>query len=235
MKPVVGILAETDDELTTNLWITYVSAIEKAGGVPVILPYAESSETLEDYVSLCDGLLFTGGVDIEPIRYGEKTSSFCGKIQKYRDEHEFKTFEKAFRTGKPILAICRGCQLVNVAFGGTLYQDLPTELPSEISHRQTEEKFSPSHSVRIERGSPLYELLQSDECKANSFHHQAIKTLGKDLAVMATAHDGVIEAVYFVGESYLRAYQWHPERLFDSDEQNRKIFGDFIGACKRRH
>jgi putative glutamine amidotransferase len=134
-------------------------------------------------------------------------------------------------TEKPVLGICRGAQLINIALGGTLYQDLPTELPTEISHRQTEPKFSPAHSVKILADTPLYDLVQKDRMTANSFHHQAVKTLGKGLELMALADDGVVEAFYLPGERYLRAYQWHPERLFAIDSDNRLLFEDFTAHC----
>ena len=150
----------------------------------------------------------------------------------YRDELEFKVFQRAIDTSKPILAICRGAQLVNVALDGTLYQDIPSELHTRISHRQSEPKFSPSHDVRIIVDTPLYEMMKTEQIKANSFHHQAIKTLGKGLEVMALADDGIVEAFYSTGEQYLRAYQWHPERLYETDIYNRRIFDDFIESCQ---
>ncbi len=122
-------------------------------------------------------------------------------------------------------------QLINVALGGTLYQDIPSELETSVLHRQTEPKFSTSHEVKIAIGPPLHSLVSEDRMSANSFHHQCVKELAKDLQPMAFADDGIIEAVYFKGERYIRAYQWHPERLYDKDPQNRKIFEDFIEAC----
>lgn len=136
------------------------------------------------------------------------------------------------KTSKPILAICRGAQLVNVALGGTLYQDIPSEVPTKILHKQSEPDFSPSHDVKIMNNTPLYEMMRTEQIKGNSFHHQAIKALGKGLEIMAIAEDGIIEGVYSSGKQYVRAYQWHPERLFDTDAQSRMIFEDFIHACK---
>ena len=115
--------------------------------------------------------------------------------------------------GQPIMGICRGCQLINVAMDGTLYQDIPSELNTNILHKQTEPKNQPSHSVTIKRGTPLFELIGNDKMTANSFHHQAVKQMGKDLKSMAVADDGIIETLYCESEQYIRAYQWHPERL----------------------
>ncbi|MBE6536682.1 MAG: gamma-glutamyl-gamma-aminobutyrate hydrolase family protein [Ruminococcaceae bacterium] len=230
-KIIIGILGIVDDEVITKLQNTYTKAIESSGGIPLLLPYVEKDESIDTFVKICDGFLFTGGADIEPSRYGEEKKDTCGNIHPYRDELEFKAFEKIYPTGKPIMAICRGAQFVNVALGGSLYQDIPTESPSDIQHVQSEPKNSPSHSVKIISGTPLSEFISSEEMSANSFHHQAIKTLGKGLCVMAIANDGIIEALYSTENRYLHAYQWHPERLFESEKSNALLFRDFIAAC----
>lgn len=232
MKPIIAILTPVDDERSVNLLNTYSSAIERSGGTPIIIPYTESEDTLNEYVRLCDGVLFSGGCDIEPERFGEKTKETCGNIQKYRDALEFAFFKKAFELKKPIMAICRGIQVVNVALGGTLYQDIPTEIPSEIPHRQKEARSSPSHDVKIISDTPLMELIGKERMTANSFHHQAIKALGESLEVMALADDGIIEAVYYNGENYILGYQWHPERLCEINSDNKALFDNFINACK---
>ena len=230
--PIIGILGIVDDEIITKLQNTYTRAIEGSGGMPILLPYVEKDESIDEFVNLCDGFLFTGGVDVDPKYYGENKKSTCGDIQPYRDELEIKSFEKIYKTKKPIMAICRGAQLVNVALGGTLYQDIPTEIESYVLHKQCEPKDSPSHDVNVIENTPLFELARSERVKANSFHHQAIKALGNGLCVMATADDGIIEAVYSELYPYLRAYQWHPERLFDFDSLNHAVFEDFIRACR---
>lgn len=231
MRPIVGILAVVDGERNSSVFKTYIEVIERSGGLPLLLPYVESDDAIEEFVSLCDGFFFTGGVDISPSRYGEEIKPTCDETQIYRDELEFKVFDTAFKAQKPILGVCRGAQLVNVALGGTLYQDLPTETDSQIAHRQTEGRFEYSHDVNIIENTPLYELMGKKRIRANSFHHQAIKKPGAGLKIMATADDGVVEAVYYDGGQYLRAYQWHPERLYDADEFNRSIFDDFVKNC----
>ena len=122
-------------------------------------------------------------------------------------------------------------QLINVALGGTLHQDITSEVKNSIVHRQIEPKYSPSHEVNITKGTPLHALVNKIRMPANSFHHQCIKALGNGLSVMATADDGIIEAVYSTEDRYLRAYQWHPERLYVSNSLNRSLFDDFIEAC----
>ena len=232
MKPIIALTAEIDENGATKINHQYIKAIESVGGIPMVLPYTEDENTIRDYTEAADGFLFTGGVDIAPERYGEEKLDVCGEIQYKRDSFELSLLSEVLKCGKPVLAICRGAQLVNVGLGGTLYQDIPTEMPSEILHNQTEGRFAPSHTVRITDNTPLRTLMGTDAILGNSFHHQAIKTLGKGLEVMATADDGIIEAVRLRGYKYLRAYQWHPERLFETDAHNKRIFEDFIVACK---
>jgi putative glutamine amidotransferase len=232
MKPIIALTAEIDENGATKINRQYIKAIECAGGIPFVLPYTEDSRTIAAYVETADGFLFTGGVDIAPERYGEEKLDVCGEIQYKRDAFELSLLPRVLEGGKPVLAICRGAQLVNVGLGGTLYQDIPTEMPSDIPHRQTEGYFSPSHSIRITDNTPLRTLMGNDAILGNSFHHQAIKTLGKGLEVMATSDDVIIEAVRLRGYKYLRAYKWHPERLFETDAHNKRIFEDFIVACK---
>ena len=232
MKPIIGILGEVDGNLVTAVRRNYISAIERAGGAPMLFPYVENNGILDEMIDLCDGIFFTGGKDIDPARYNEIKKETCDEIQQNRDDLEFRAFTKAFEAKKPIFAICRGAQLVNVALGGTLYQDIPSEINTELIHRQTVGEFEYSHDVNIVKDTPLYDLIGSERIKANSFHHQAIKTLGKNLAVMALADDGIIEAIYSTDSRYIRAYQWHPERLIETETTNMELFRDFVNACR---
>ena len=231
MKPIIGILAEVDSTLAGRVGHLYVSAIEQSGGVPLLLPYVTEQDTLAAFAECCHGFLFTGGGDIDPLRYGEERLPECGEPTGSRDALELAVFDAILKTGKPIMAICRGIQLVNVALGGTLYQDLPSQLGESVRHRQEEPKDAPSHVVSLIADTPLRALAQQDSIPANSFHHQAVKALGHGLEVMAVTEDGVVEAVYLKGSQYLRAYQWHPERLYHQDPRQRALFDDFIHAC----
>lgn len=233
MRPIIGLLAAVDNDGTTTLFHPYARAIEQSGGVPLLLPYTESVDVIARFVAMCDGFLFTGGVDIAPERYGETASELCGEIQPLRDAMEFAVLGEVLAAGKPILGICRGAQLLNVALGGTLYQDLPSERPSDIAHRQTEDKFEFSHDIIVLPDTPLHTLVGATRMRGNSFHHQVVKSLGRGLCVMAEAEDGVIEAFYAPDHAYLRAYQWHPERLYKKDENSRVLFYEFISACKK--
>ena len=232
MRPIIALFGEVDDKRCITMQDTYVRAVEASGGIPLVVPCLRGDGATDDIIDLCDGFLFTGGHDIHPSRYGEAVKETCGAIQLFRDELEFRMLERALRTKKPIVAICRGIQLLNVFFGGTLYQDIPSEAETTILHKQSEDYYATSHCVNIAENTPLYELIGSARMIANSFHHQAIRDLGRGLLVSARADDGIIEGVYTEGEQYIRAYQWHPERLVFDSEDNRRIFDDFINACK---
>ena len=229
---IIGIIPSREiSEPKLTLFQKYTECIEAAGGLPVIIPYAQDDATLDGYVNLCDGFLFTGGVDISPHYYGEEIRDGCGKISPVRDEFELSFVEKVLFFDKPAIFICRGIQLLNVALGGTLYQDIDSEYETDIPHKQKEEKYEFSHEVYIEKDSPLFELFKKEKIRANSFHHQAIKELAPSLIAGAYADDGIIEAVYSSEHEYVRGYQWHPERLYDKDADNEKIFEDFVAAC----
>lgn len=232
--PLIALLGEVDDDKKSAVKSSYVEAIAAAGGAPVLIPYTESGETLDALCAACDGFFFTGGADIAPEIYGERRSVFCGIVHPLRDELELATFRRAFALGKPILAVCRGAQLVNAALGGTLYQDIPSEIPSGILHRQREAVNEPSHSVNILKDSGVTLFGNAERIVANSFHHQAVKRLAPGLKTFAVTDDGIVEGFYMPGEQYLYAYQWHPERLWETDEFNRRIFESFIAACKKR-
>ncbi len=233
-KPIIVVTSSTVDEECSKVLHTYISAIEDSGGVPLLLPYVEKEETLDAYLSLCDGVLFTGGADVSPHLYGEDPHSASGPFQPLRDAVEVSFAHKVLATDKPVMAICRGAQLLNAVLGGTLYQDIPSVLSTDLSHRQSEPKTSPSHGIEIIENTPLFSLIGKACMCGNSFHHQAIKTLGRGLSVMARAADGIVEAVYATDRPYLRAYQWHPERLCRIDGDNRKLFDDFIHTAGRK-
>jgi putative glutamine amidotransferase len=234
MKPIIGIVAGVNDDLTLTLQRYYISSIEKAGGFPLIIPYTTDEHYITDLINISSGIMLTGGADICPETYNEEKKSYCENGCKTRDEYELYIFERALDSFKPILAICRGAQLVNVALGGTLYQDISSEYSNAISHRQDNGKFSYSHEVAILEDTPLFDMLKQERIKINSFHHQCIKDMGRLIEPMAFADDGIIEAFYMPSYCYLRAYQWHPERLYEMDENNLKIFEDFVNKCKNQ-
>ena len=211
--------------------LAYIRAIENAGGVPVILPAVTNPEAIGQWLGVVDGLLFSGGVDIEPSRFGEEAHPSLGEVDLARDATEIPLIMEAIRQDVPIFAICRGLQLLNVALGGTLYQDLPAERPSDLEHDQKKTglpRNAFSHSVCVLPNSRLRSLTGSDEMQANSFHHQAIRTVAPGLTVTATAPDGVIEGVERPGSRYLVAVQFHPEDTAPTDERSRRLFSGFV-------
>ena len=229
MKPLIGItpLVDTGRE---SLWMLpgYMDGIAEAGGMPVMLPLTHDSADLAHLTTMCDGLLFTGGHDVSPYLYSATPSAECGECSDERDRMELLLLREAIRQDKAVMGICRGIQFINAALGGTLYQDLPTEHPSDVEHHMTAPYDRHVHNVSILPSTPLHSLLGITTLGVNSYHHQAIRTLATDLTAMATSTDGLVEAVYHNTMRYLRAYQWHPEFSYKTDEASRKIFADFV-------
>ena len=233
-KPVIGVFAVVEDDGTHKIFKEYVESLDAAGGLPLIATYTDDNDSIEQLIELCDGFCFTGGVDIHPSYYGEAMRPECGEVQAKRDSFEMRALRAVLASGKPVMGICRGAQVVNVALGGALYQDIPSQLGEAFPHKQAEARLEHSHYVNVLGDTPLAKLLGEGRVRINSFHHQAIKRLGDGLAVMALADDGVVEAAYGTGEQYIRLYQWHPERLTHSDECERELFTDFICACRQK-
>ena len=163
--PIIGLTGNIDDDGIVSVYAAYAHAIEATGGIPMLLPYVTDEETLERFVALCDGFFFTGGADVDPMRYGEEKKDACGSLAVLRDALEFAVMKKVLAADKPLLAVCRGAQVLNVFLGGSLYQDIPSECPSEISHRQKEDKYAPSHSVEVLSHTPLFALVGKSKIK----------------------------------------------------------------------
>ena len=233
MKRIVGVMPLWDDE-KDSIWMLpgYVDGVRQAGGLPIIFPFTEDEQEIDQLVCMCDGFLFTGGQDVSSELYQETPLeglvTTCGK----RDIMEGIVLEKALKADKPILGICRGIQFINVALGGTLYQDIPSQLPSKTEHHQHVPSDIPVHDVTIIKDSPLHKCLKVDRLPVNSYHHQAVKKLAPGLEPMAISPDGLIEAAFMEGKTFLWAVQWHPELLFRTDKNNRMIFDSFIKAME---
>lgn len=216
-KPLVGITPLWDEE-RSSVWMIpeYLEAIRAAGGIPVVFPLKADKADIGQAVSAFDGVLLTGGPDV----------GTCPE----RDALESCVLDAALHADKPVLGICRGIQFLNVALGGTLWQDLPTEHPSEISHRQGKPYDRTTHSVTL--SGPIRELMGKDGISVNSRHHQAVKTLSPGLSAMAFSPDGLVEAAYMPAKRFVWAVQWHPEYLYDKDSGSLSIFKALIQACK---
>ena len=169
MIPLIGVLPNVDGEKKSKIENTYIRAIEASGGAAILLPYTANPESIDRFIDLCDGFIFAGGADIEPARYGEEKHPLCGETTPYRDQVEFLAFEKIMKTEKPIMGICRGSQLINVALGGTLYQDLPEEFRTErtLDHHMTPPYDRTVHEVLLEKKAPLQNWDRSKEIQYN--------------------------------------------------------------------
>lgn len=231
MKPIVGVMPLWDEK-KDSIWMLpgYLEGIRQAGGIPVIFPLSADRSELKRLVDLCHGILLTGGHDVSPDYYHEKAMEEIVETCRERDEMEKLVLKMAMEADLPVLGICRGIQFINVFLGGSLYQDLPAQHPSEIQHQQRAPYHQPVHDVQIPTDTPLYDLLGTERLHVNSFHHQAIKTLAPDLKVMAEAPDGIVEAVYMPQKRFVWAVQWHPEYSLETDENSKKIFRVFIDA-----
>jgi putative glutamine amidotransferase len=204
------------------LGLTYPEAIHRAGAVPVIIPplAVDSIEPLLD--GLC-GLCLSGGPDLHPSVYGHEAHPALGPTEPHLDRFEIALLRAAEARDLPVLAICRGLQVLNVARGGTLIQDLPSQWPSELVHRQLAPGRVPTHDVTLQAGSLVATALGATETATNSFHHQAIDVLGDGLRAVGWTSDGVIEAVESTDRAFTLAVQWHAESMVDSPEQARLV------------
>jgi putative glutamine amidotransferase len=213
---------------------SYPDSVAEAGGSPVMLPLLEDREWLLNLAGSLDGILLTGsGTDIDPRRYGQERSPVCGPNQVLRDETDFRLLELAAERKIPVLAICFGIQSLNVFYGGTLIQDIPTSVPSAVSHRDSRRRFI--HSVDIAPGSVLHGLAGSTRAEVNSTHHQAVDSIGRGLKEIARAPDGVIEALAGTSaDHWVLGVQWHPEKSYAYDQFSRKILEEFVQRCRTR-
>jgi putative glutamine amidotransferase len=216
----------------------YVRVLASCGGVPWLVPLLQEDEaTLREIYQRLDGIFLTGGVDVDPSSYGEARHPLCDHGDRARDWTEITLIRWAVAEGKPVFAICRGIQVLNVACGGSLYQDVPSQHPSSVKHNC----FSTAgyrrdylaHSVAMQSGSRLARVLGTESCQVNSMHHQGIKKLAPGLTATATAPDGLIEGVEAAGDRYVVGVQWHPEELADKDAATRNLFKDFVAVCAK--
>ena len=232
MKPVIGIVPLID-ETKDSFWMLpgYMQGITEAGGIPVMLPLTDDKETIGRLLDLLQGILLTGGHDVDPLLYGEEPIPQCGKPCRERDAMEAELLRQALERDMPVLGICRGIQFLNVHLKGTLYQDLPAQHPSDIEHHQKPPYDVPVHSVSILKDSPLFALLNRDTLSVNSYHHQAIREKSEELKIMAVSEDGLVEAVEMPDRRFVWAVQWHPEFSFRKDESSRRIFREFVKHC----
>ena len=233
-KPIVGVVADRRSEYP-GIFVpeSYMESLEAAGVVALTLPFARDPEDIAHLATLCDGYLLTGGADVNPRAYGAPTLACCGEVQPQRDAFELAFVPLLVAADKPIFAICRGIQALNVALGGTLHQDIDTQHPRALAlqHRQLAQSFVPTHAVDIAPDSLLSRIMGPGEAWVNTFHHQAVAQLAPGLVPTAVAPDGVVEALEHPTARFILGVQWHPERMTATDEGARALFAAFAQAC----
>ncbi len=216
--------------------LDYVEGVARAGGVPVVLPPVGERRAAEAVVGGLDGLLLSGGSDLDPSYYGEKPIPELSVTLPERDSFEMALLELALRRGIPIFGICRGLQILNVGLGGTLYQDIPAQLGRDVlKHRQTTPKWQPTHEVFVDAASQVGGIVRRDTLKVNSYHHQAIKDLADGLVISARSSDGIVEAVEYrdLSEHWLVGVQWHAEAMREAGPEQRNFFEAHVQAAER--
>jgi putative glutamine amidotransferase len=244
-RPVVGIPTQTLQSLggvsaeIPPSWVMsqrYILTLTAAGAIPWLIPLVDD-DTLRGVYEQLDAVFLPGGADIDPATYGADPHPLCDKTDRERDRVEVALARWALEDEKPVLGVCRGMQLINVAAGGSLYQDLAEELPGALKHDyfpfrgQSYTRDFLAHEVRVTEGTRLAQLMGAGPLRVNSMHHQGVKTLGHGLLPTAVAPDGLIEAIEGDRDGYLVAVQWHPEALTDNDPRTRAMFSDFIAAA----
>ena len=230
-RTLIGVTASLKENGAQSCGLEYLSALTGCGAMPVVLPVTEDEELLRAYVQALDGFVFTGGGDVDPMLFGQWQRPACGSITPLRDAHELALARLLARERKPVLGICRGVQVLNVALGGTLYQDIDTEVSSEhIAHRQKQPFSYVSHPVDVVPGTLLHRVLGTERVMVNSLHHQAIHRPGA-WKVCALAPDGLVEAAELPGHPFFLGVQWHPEQLQQRDAASWALFSAFVDAC----
>jgi len=237
-RPLIGLSTSVTIEGTPErayLNVAYLHAVQQAGGVPVLLPPHLDAGARAALLDRLDGLVLSGGGDIDPARYGETRHPRTADVSPERDELELSLVHRALERATPLLAICRGIQVLNVALGGTLYQDLPDDPGGPIAHAQAEPRPRATHLVKVmAEGTRLGAIVSDAELAVNSFHHQGLCRLGDGLREVAWAADGLVEAVELTGDRFVVGVQWHPEDLVGHDPAARRLFAAVVDAARLR-
>jgi len=242
-RPTVGIIAarhprpDNKNVIIAGIGEKYVLAIESAAGAPLLIHLTHDAAVLDGLYRHCDALLFAGGGDVDPGHFGAAPHPNLGTVDPLRDEVELALARRALADGRPMLGICRGIQVLNVALGGTLYQDIPAELPGALDHYaslRARDRGHMAHPIALEADSWLAEQLGAAEVPANTFHHQSVRDVARGLRVTGRAPDGVIEAVERTNGGFVVGVQCHPEELWERAEPRwARMFQGFVAATRR--
>ncbi len=242
-KPKIGITLSEAEDNNVKRWPMrrgfdyikrqYYQAILKSGGIPILLANVEQRHAIKSFLDLIDGLLVTGGPDLHPRHFDQRPHKKLSRTTEARDRFELEAIRIALRVNIPILGICRGHQVLNVAFGGTLHQDLSCIPSRKIAHTDPHQTGKVFHRVKIEKGSRLHDIIGRTAIQINSSHHQAIDKLGEGLRANALAPDGIIEGIEYPGHNLVLSVQWHPESIYRR-MSGKKLFNAFVTEAARR-
>lgn len=231
-KPVIGVTpSQQNGNKEYKLNKAYFDAVMAAGGLPVMLASTVDKDLIRSYLKNIDGLLLSGGIDIDPINYSKDNSEIPGNFNSERDIFEIEILKEASEKNLPILGICRGCQLINVASGGTLIQDIYEFDSNCYPHKPEQMRSHLAHSIKLKDNSILSRTTDQKEIMVNSIHHQAVDQIGSDLNVTGISDDGIIESIENAKKEFLIGVQWHPEEIINETNSAFKLFKEFIKAC----
>ncbi len=240
MHPLIGIPCASTlrAKYPTRFYVkrTYCDAVGAAGGAPILIPLLDGEERLLDVFHHLDGLLLSGGGDVRPQHFGQPRLAKLIEVDTARDRTELMLTRRAVREKLPILAICRGVQMLNVALGGTLYQDIAEQVPNALRHRFSSDyaRNYLAHEVVVEPGTCLADVMGDRPVQVNSFHHQAARDVGQGLRIAGRAPDGVIEALEGQDDHFVLGVQWHPEDLYQDDSRMLEVFQRFVEATRHK-
>ncbi|NMB46169.1 MAG: gamma-glutamyl-gamma-aminobutyrate hydrolase family protein [Firmicutes bacterium] len=234
MKPIIGITCGHTPDANGRYYVNepYVKCVEAAGGVPLLLPGMGDERDTREVMQYVDGILLPGGVDLDPVHFGEEPLEGLGTVNPEWDRLELVVARLALERDLPILGICRGIQLLNVAAGGSLYQDIPSQINGQrIQHSQRAPRWHPTHTITIERGSLLEQALGTPKARVNSFHHQAVKIPGVGFSITAKSRDGIIEGLESHSHRFACGVQWHPELMVKHYPEQLELFRKLIASA----
>lgn len=235
MKPLIGVTSSIKEDRLLITGLDYVMSVEWAGGTPLVLPNLTDEAAMDQIAESLDGLLVTGGKDIDPTLFGEEPHTKLGEVSPARDHFEMQIIQRVLKLNKPILGICRGCQILNVTAGGDIYQDIHAQHEETLlQHYQVAPRYHLSHFIDVTEGSLLQQISGSERYKVNSYHHQALKRIAEGFEVTARASDGIVEAFESKNHDFVLGVQWHPENLLKKENIHaQKLFKAFVEACSK--
>ena len=231
---VIGLTPQGDGNKGYNISPDFIRALNSLGAIAITLPsITDDDELLRDALALCDGIIFTGGPDVRPSLFGEDIIPSCGAINDERDAFEIKLYKMAMAADKSILGVCRGVQVMNIAEGGNIYQDIYSQSGTRLVHHTLDGERA-FHNVRLTDNNALHKIKFSAESFiVNSYHHQSVKDLADGYEAFAYSDDGLIEAIYMPSRRFVAGVQWHPEKRFEGDINSFRILIDFVESCKK--